>query len=102
MKKNLLLFIIFIMMNSCSGFGDAAKVLRNEKIRTTDEFLVEKKEPLVLPPDYEVIPEPGTLSKKENMDQKKIKTILNSPEKESSNTNSSSSTEESILKQIRK
>ncbi len=102
MKKNLLLFIIFIMTNSCSGFSDAAKVLRNEKIRTTDEFLIEKKEPLILPPDYEVIPEPGTLSKKENTDQKKIKTILNTSEKGSNNMNSSSSTEESILKQIRK
>ena len=34
--------IIFLL--SC---GDAAKVLRNEKIKTTDEFLVKKKEPLV-------------------------------------------------------
>ena len=33
-------------------YGDARKVLRNEKIKTTDEFLVKKREPLVLPPDY--------------------------------------------------
>ena len=39
---------------------DASKVLRNEKIKTTDEFLVKKREPLVLPPDYRTIPEPGS------------------------------------------
>ena len=40
------------------------KVLRNEKIKTTDEFLVEKRDPLVFPPDFDKIPEPGTKEKK--------------------------------------
>ena len=44
-----------------------------------DEFLVKKKEPLVLPPDFNKIPEPGSLSKKkedENEDRiKKIATL---------------------------
>ena len=43
MKKNLLLFIIFIMMNSCSGFGDAAKVLRNEKLEQLMNFSLKKR-----------------------------------------------------------
>ena len=34
------------------------------KIRSTDEFLVEKKGPLVLPPDYNEIPAPDTIIKK--------------------------------------
>ena len=54
------------------GFKEAGKVLRNEKIKTTDEFLVKKKEPLVLPPDYEKIPEPGSAKKKKKL-MKKIK-----------------------------
>ena len=43
------------------SFKEAGKMLRNEKIITTDEFLVEKKQPLVLPPNYEKIPEPGSI-----------------------------------------
>ena len=64
MKKILLtLFLPFILL-SCASFEEAGKVLRNEKIKSTDEFLVKKKEPLVLPPDFNKIPEPGSLSKK--------------------------------------
>ena len=47
-----------------------------KKLRTTDEFLVKKKEPLVLPPDYEEIPEPGFKKKKKNEDEEKIKKYL--------------------------
>ena len=45
MKKfNLILLFIFII--SCGSAEDVKKVLKNEKIRTTDEFLVKKKDPL--------------------------------------------------------
>ena len=58
--KNLLIFFIFsLVLNSCNTLSEAGKVLRNEKIRTTDEFLVKKREPLSLPPDYKKLPEPG-------------------------------------------
>ena len=43
MNKITLIFIIIFLLNSCGGFKEAGKVLRNEKIRTTDEFLVKKK-----------------------------------------------------------
>ena len=60
MKNIRILLITFLLFVSCAGLKDAGKVLRNEKITTTDEFLVKKKDPLVLPPDYDKIPEPGT------------------------------------------
>ena len=41
-----------------------------KKLKTTDEFLVKKKDPLVLPPDYNKIPEPGSLKKKKIMMKK--------------------------------
>ena len=66
MKNIRILLITFLLLVSCGGLEDAGKVLRNEKITTTDEFLVKKKDPLVLPPDYDKIPEPGTISKKKN------------------------------------
>ena len=44
MKKILVLFNLFLIIVSCSGLEDAGKVLRNEKTKTTDEFLVKKKE----------------------------------------------------------
>ena len=47
-KINLLIILSFILV-SCSSLKEAGQMLRNEKIITTDEFLVEKKQPLVLP-----------------------------------------------------
>ena len=34
---------ILILLNSCGSLGEAGKILRNEKIKTTDEFLVKKR-----------------------------------------------------------
>jgi hypothetical protein len=100
MKKINLLLIIYFFLVSCGSLSNAGKVLRNEKIKTTDEFLVKKKEPLVLPPDYNKIPEPGSISKNTEEEQDKIKKILRAPKK-SINSNASS-TEESIINRIRK
>ena len=44
MKKINFLVLISFLLVSCSGVGDAGKVLRNEKVKTTDEFLVKKTE----------------------------------------------------------
>ena len=103
MKKILLtLFLPFILL-SCSSLQEAGKVLRNEKIKSTDEFLVKKKEPLVLPPDFNKIPEPGSLSKKkEDEDDDRIKKILRSPGSNKPQGNESSSVEDTIIDRIRK
>ena len=102
MKKINIILIIFIFLTSCSGMSDAKKVLKNEKIKTTDEFLVKKRNPLVLPPNFEEIPEPGTKPKKNENEEDKIKKILKAPKTESTQNNKSKSVEESILKRIRK
>jgi len=99
MKNFFLLIIIFPFLYSC---GDVGKALRNEKIKTTDEFLVKKKGPLVLPPNFEKIPEPNTISKKEVNQKDKIRNILKAPKKKNITNNSSSSIEKSILEKIRK
>lgn len=97
---NLLLIILFSVV-SCSGLKDAGSVLRNEKTKTTDEFLIKKKEPLVLPPDYDKIPEPGTISRQTEKEEDKIKKILKAPNTEEV-SKKSSSVEQSILNEIRK
>jgi|TARA_B100001059_G_C17472915_1_gene397923 hypothetical protein len=102
MKKiNFLLLASFVLI-SCSGLSDAGKVLRNEKIRSTDEFLVKKRNPLVLPPDFNEIPEPGSMQGNKENEEEKIKKILKAPKNKNSTKNKSSTIEESILKSIRK
>ena len=101
MKNTKILLITFFLFVSCGGLKEAGSVLRNEKIKNTDEFLVKKRNPLVLPPNYEKIPEPGSIRKKNEDDKDKIKRILKVPQTDNS-IKSSSSVEESILKRIRK
>ncbi len=102
MKKVSIIFIIFISLASCSGMSDAKKVLKNQKIKTTDEFLVKKRGPLVLPPNYEEVPKPGTKPVEKENEKNKIKKILKGPKTDNIQKNKSKSLEESILKRIRK
>ena len=103
MKNIYLLLLISFLIVSCGGIRDAGKVLRNEKVKTTDEFLVKKRNPLMLPPNFEEIPEPGSMTKKEEEENEKIKKILNMEKNnESLKSDKSSSAESSILNRIRK
>ena len=102
MKKTILLIICASIL-SCSGLSEAKKVLKNEKIRTTDEFLVKKKDPLEMPPDYENLPEPGSLKKSKNVnEEEKLKKILNAKNQNDEKITRSNSIEKSILKKINK
>tara|TARA_B100001121_G_C18605938_1_gene581815 strand:- start:484 stop:813 length:330 start_codon:yes stop_codon:yes gene_type:complete len=109
MKKKILKITIFLLtlniLNACGGsMSDAGKVLRNEKITNKDEFFIKKRAPLVLPPDYEKIPKPGT-SKSSNSSidsDKKINEILNIPKEKSTSSSEKTTVEKSILEKIKK
>tara|TARA_B100001173_G_scaffold303156_1_gene305629 strand:+ start:1812 stop:2123 length:312 start_codon:yes stop_codon:yes gene_type:complete len=99
-KNIILYFIILSFLYSCGTASDVGKTLRNEKIKTTDEFLVKKRQPLTLPPDYEDLPEPGTQNSG-GKNEDKINQILKIPKKQT-DTKSSSNVEQSIINEIRK
>ena len=100
--KNFLLFTFFLLI-SCGGLKEAGKVLRNEKTNSTDEFLVKKRDPLILPPDYDVMPEPNSDKTSTNQDnENKFKKILKKTEEKTPSDDSATSTENSILRSIRK
>tara|TARA_B100001063_G_C16759324_1_gene555075 strand:+ start:2107 stop:2301 length:195 start_codon:yes stop_codon:yes gene_type:complete len=64
--------------------------------------LVEKRDPLVFPPDHEKMPVPGTKNTKKITEKERIKKILNAPEREQTSEKNLSSIEESLLESIRK
>ena len=56
LAKNLFyLFIILIALGACQNVRDG---LTGKKKNNSDEFLVEKKNPLVLPPNFNDLPKP--------------------------------------------
>ena len=102
-KLLILLLGLFIVLSSCSSFSEAGKVLRNSKTTNTDEFLIKKQEPLTQPPDFDKIPEPGSINEKTEVRQNSIEKILKKNQSEvSGNSTKSSSTEKSILNRIKK
>jgi len=101
MVKIFLYVAILTVLNSCGVFSEAGKVLRNEKVKTTDEFLVKKREPLSQPPDFDKIPLPGSLKTSETNQDRNINKIFKIP-KETTSKNKSSSLEKSILNEIKK
>ena len=99
--------ISLIILNSC-GLGSSIKsAVTGQTKPVGDEFLVEKKNPLVLPPNFNDLPEPKdgkNLADGENFNVKdnvkkliKNKGLNENIEKE----NSLGSLEESILKKIK-
>ena len=54
--------IIFFLTNILflSSCGTAKKAFINQKKNSSDEFLVQKKSPLVMPPEFNELPDPET------------------------------------------
>ena len=101
-RKIISLFIITLLVTSCSGTWDSVKRgLTGQKANSTDEFLIKRKDPLILPPDYENLPTPDerALAKEEFLIFGESVEEVYSTENTSSSKNS---TEQSILQKIRK
>ena len=107
MFKKLNFFLIFVLLTSCGGTMDSIKRgLTGQKKASTDEFLVEKKDPLVLPPQFEQLPTPeetnAAILKKEEQGIENILLIKTDNTENNSTSSSDSSVEENILRKIKK
>ena len=103
--KNILIILILGLISiSCSGGLDGFKV--KKKSTSGDEFLIEKKDPLVLPPDFSKLPNPDEEINISEEDETQIEIVFkndNSKNEESKSSEiSDSSLEKSILKKIQK
>ena len=92
------------MITACVDTWDSVKRgITGQKQSSTDEFLVEKKDPLVLPPDFEDLPMPsGSVEEAENEISSFEKTLSVTKDEGDEDFSSQGTTEESILNKIRK
>ena len=98
-KKIIYILFLLIFIASCGTLDSVKRGLTGEKRQSSDEFLIKKKDPLILPPDFEDLPLPDEITTETEEISNFEKTLETSMEETSS---SSGSVEESILKKIQK
>ena len=102
-KKTISLILLIFFVTSCADtWSNVKRGLTGAKQNTTDEFLVQKKDPLILPPDFDSLPSPS--DKVEEIEEMSSfeKTFKQESETEITAASTESSAEDSILKQIKK
>ncbi len=103
MKKiKIYLIILSIFLTSCQSIKDG---LSGRKADNSDEFLVKKKNPLVMPPKFMELPKPEQENSVEEIagieETDDIKNILNLEKNSSVNSKKSDSAEDFVLKQLK-
>ena len=108
MKKLNFIFASIILFINIAGCGTVKEAFSTQKKDSTDEFLVEKKSPLKLPPNFDELPYP----KSENIiedkkEDNKIKKLITKTEQNldknnnSKNDTSGNSLENIVLEKIK-
>ena len=94
---------LLLLLLSC---GVVKEGFQNPKKKSSDEFLVEKKSPLVMPPNFNELPIPKRSLNDENSDDNKIKELLEDKETTLKNNSETigmnNSLEENLIKKIKK
>ena len=103
MNKIIIFFILLLVLPSCKTAKD---VLSVKKKNSADEFLVEKKSPLVLPPEFYKLPSPSDSKNDKNLEEDvSIKDLVDKSKKNTSSQKKTNlknkSIESSILGKIK-
>ena len=115
-KLYIIALIFLFIVSACTKISEG--MTGSKRSKSSDEFFVHKKKPLVLPPDFNEMPMPKPTQKKQtqendienilgikNQTQNDIEDLLKTKKNTNSNTSQSASDkslENSILKKINK
>ena len=103
MIKNFLLITLLLILTSCQGVKNA---LSGKKFENSDEFLVIKKNPLVLPPNFNDLPTPKEVADTTQIEdiENEIEDLLSSiknDDEEVAESSSSNDIESFVLEKIK-
>ena len=100
-KINTLIVLSFIFLQSC---GTIKEGFSSQKKNSSDEFLVEKKSPLVMPPNFDELPSPKINEVETEENSNNIKSLITTNQDSISSTDNNQTDqnlENSILKKIK-
>ena len=104
-KLYLIALAFLFILSSCAKLSEG--MTGSKRSKSSDEFLVHKKKPLVLPPDFNDMPLPKPMQKKQIEEEEDgIKDLITITKQSNQNKNLQNQTdkslENSILKKINK
>ena len=97
-KKITILLFFVLFLYSCSGAKDALQ--GKKRSDNSDEFLVEKKNPLTVPPDINELPEPLDQEDQKDNEDINIKKVLKIDENKDTNSDNDNENQNSLEKSI--
>ena len=98
--KFFIVICISLFLTSCSSLKEG---FSNQKKNNNDEFLVEKKSPLIMPPNFNELPLPESSIQKNKEDDNTIESLVSKSENKTieNKKNKKQSLEKSILEKIK-
>ena len=101
-NNKIFFYLIFILLlQSC---GTLKEGFKNQKKDNSDEFLVEKKSPLIMPPNYGELPVPNSEKNEAQQQGDKIKNLIITDDGNTNNNGQKSESqnlEKSLLEKIK-
>lgn len=97
-----ILIATVLLFSSCSSLKEG---FTNQKKNNSDEFLVEKKSPLIMPPDYNELPIPVEKNREKKSEESEIENLISKPKKDdeiAENSDDNKSFEDLLLEKIKK
>tara|TARA_B100001093_G_C26274084_1_gene778175 strand:+ start:57 stop:383 length:327 start_codon:yes stop_codon:yes gene_type:complete len=96
--KILYLLLILSLISSCGVISEGFK---SPKQNNSDEFLIEKKSPLVMPPEFDELPIPDDKFKNNTSNEKSIESLIKKNPKEKISVKNNTDLESSVIEKIK-
>jgi len=99
-KNKIIVIISFLLF--LSGCGVVKEGFKSPKQKTSDEFLVEKKSPLIMPPNFNELPVPKSINQKNKKNDNTIEDLISKSENKilENKENTKQDLEKTILEKI--
>ena len=96
--KLIFCLLLFVFFTSC---GAVREGFSNQKKNNSDEFLVEKKSPLVLPPEFDELPFPKDKKEDTDVNKNSLKELFSKNETDDAESSTNKNLEDSLLDKIK-
>ena len=100
------IFTFLSLLTFLFSCGTVKEGFTNQKKNNSDEFLVEKKSPLIMPPNFDELPVPKTMNNSADNKENTIKQLISKQDSETTKTINngelSNNLEKSLIEKINK